>query len=577
MALPATFLSEDQFSCSICLEIFNNPVSTPCGHSYCQACISYYWNTSKTTSRASKMYQCPMCKESFNRRPELHINRTLKEITEHFKQAAMTGGPVAGEARSWQDHSPMSMRRTSTSNRGELPEGVINEMMNRFQKTNKDHDDLPPPYTLQRRYTVSSAHDQDPSLPLCPLHLCPLHLFCRVDNVCVCSTCVESSDHRGHSVTPVKREWQIRKSQLGIVDVELKDLISEREAKVLEIQSTLLDINAAAERETGEAVNAFLNLITNVQLCQAEILEVIELSRKAAEYRAQRLLNELEEELSELKKRKAALDQIFQTDNYIQLLTTFSSLSAVPQTKDWSSAAVSSEPSSGVILRNITQTMDRFKEEMCKLTEVWKGQKPELEQPVIKHNPKVKKVQEYAEDITLDPNTAHPRLVISVDGKQVFCGEKHQVVPDSPERFNRVVCALAREGFDCGRHYWEVEVGSKTDWDLGIASRSVCRKGKITVSPAHGYWFLSLRDQTDYAFRTEPSTALTVTQRPSRIGVFLDYEKGIVSFYNVDAKVLMYTFNARFTDVILPFFSPCTNKSGKNEAPLIICPVSTIE
>uniref|UniRef100_A0A3B4B9E0 B30.2/SPRY domain-containing protein n=1 Tax=Periophthalmus magnuspinnatus TaxID=409849 RepID=A0A3B4B9E0_9GOBI len=166
-------------------------------------------------------------------------------------------------------------------------------------------------------------------------------------------------------------------------------------------------------------------------------------------------------------------------------------------------------------------------------------------------------------DITLDPNTAHPRLVISVDGKQVFCGEKHQVVPDSPE-LNRVVCALAREGFDCGRHYWEV---GRTDWDLGIASRSVCRKGKITVSPAHGYWFLSLRDQTDYAFRTDAS----------RIGVFLDYEKGIVSFYNVDAKVLMYTFNARFTDVILPFFSPCTNKSGKNEAPLIICPVSTIE
>ncbi|KAJ0050853.1 hypothetical protein NL108_009202 [Boleophthalmus pectinirostris] len=221
--------------------------------------------------------------------------------------------------------------------------------------------------------------------------------------------------------------------------------------------------------------------------------------------------------------------------------------------------------------------MERFKEEMCRLTEVWKGQKPEFEQSVIKYNPKVKKVQEYAEDITLDPNTSHPRLVISLDGKQVFCGDKHQIVPDSPERFDRVVCALAREGFDCGRHYWEVEVGSKTDWDLGIASRSVCRKGKITVSPAHRYWFLSLRDKTDYAFRTEPSTPLTLTQRPSRIGVFLDYDKGMVSFYNVDARALIYSFSDRFTDVILPFFSPCTNKSGKNEAPLIICPLSTIE
>ncbi|XP_020788638.2 E3 ubiquitin-protein ligase TRIM39 [Boleophthalmus pectinirostris] len=578
MALPAAFLSEDQFSCSICLDIFNNPVSTPCGHSYCQACISSYWDTSKTTSRASKMYQCPLCKESFNRRPELHINRTLKEITEHFKQAAATGTPVSGEARSWDNRSPISTRRKSTPNRrGEMPEGVITEMVTRFQKTITEHDDPPPAYTPQRRYTVSSAHDQDPSLPLCPLHLRGLAYFCPEDNVCVCSACAESSDHRGHTITNAKREWQIRKSRLGIVDVELKDLISERETKVLEIQTTLLEIKAAAEKDTGEAVNMFLKLIANVERCQAEILEVIEISRRAAEHKAQKLLKELEEELSELKKRRATLTQLAQTDNYIQLLTTFSSLSALPQTKDWSSAAVGSELPSGVILRNITQTMERFKEEMCRLTEVWKGQKPEFEQSVIKYNPKVKKVQEYAEDITLDPNTSHPRLVISLDGKQVFCGDKHQIVPDSPERFDRVVCALAREGFDCGRHYWEVEVGSKTDWDLGIASRSVCRKGKITVSPAHGYWFLSLRDKTDYAFRTEPSTPLTLTQRPSRIGVFLDYDKGMVSFYNVDARALIYSFSDRFTDVILPFFSPCTNKSGKNEAPLIICPLSTIE
>lgn len=119
----------------------------------------------------------------------------------------------------------------------------------------------------------------------------------------------------------------------------------------------------------------------------------------------------------------------------------------------------------------------------------------------------------------------------------------------------------------------QVEVGGKTDWDLGVASRSVCRKGKITVSPAHGYWFLSLRDQTDYAFRTEPSTSLTVSLRPSRIGIFVDYDKGLVSFYNVDAKVLIYTFTDHFTDHIHPFFSPCTNKSGRNEAPLVVCPV----
>lgn len=118
-----------------------------------------------------------------------------------------------------------------------------------------------------------------------------------------------------------------------------------------------------------------------------------------------------------------------------------------------------------------------------------------------------------------------------------------------------------------------MEVGGKSDWDLGVASGSVNRKGKITVSPAHGYWFLSLRDRTEYTFRTEPSTKLTVKPRPSRIGIFVDYDKGLVSFYNVEARVLIYTFTDIFPDTIHPFFSPCTNKSGRNEAPLIICPV----
>lgn len=120
----------------------------------------------------------------------------------------------------------------------------------------------------------------------------------------------------------------------------------------------------------------------------------------------------------------------------------------------------------------------------------------------------------------------------------------------------------------------QVKVGGKTDWDLGVASWSVNRKGKITVSPAHGYWFLSLRDRTDYAFRTEPSTNLTVNLRPSRIGIYVDYDKGLVSFYNVEARVLIHTFTDTFSGAIHPFFSPCTNKSGRNEAPLIICPVA---
>ncbi|XP_051242368.1 E3 ubiquitin-protein ligase TRIM39 [Dicentrarchus labrax] len=612
MALATAFLSEDQFTCSICLEVFNNPVSTPCGHSFCQACISSYWDRGRGGGGAAKSYQCPLCKESFRKRPELHINRTLKEITEQFKWMASSGLSMDGRGEvedsnshphHHHHHPSLSLAQKPT----EMPESIFAEMMTRFQQLqtpggsaptflppsdshplspspvnahlsfqaqNNEYNDLPPPYSPPRRYTLSGPSDSSPSLPLCPIHLRALEFFCRTDNTCVCSVCVEAAEHRLHHVIPAKREWHIKKSQLGISEVELKDLIGVKERKVEEIHTSLREIQAAAERETEGAVCAFSKLISSVERCQAEVLEVIEMSLRSAEHRAQSLLRELEEEIAELKKRRTALSQLAVSEDYIHFLKTFPTLSTFPQTKDWSGVSVASELTSGGILRTVNDMMEHIVEEMRKLPEVC--QRPSLEQPVPRPNPKIRRVQEYAANITLDPHTAHPRLVISVDGKQVHCGDRHQPVPDNPERFDRVVCVLAREGFSSGRHYWEVEVGGKTDWDLGVASWSVNRKGKITVSPVHGYWFLSLRDQSDYAFRTEPSTSLTLNLRPSRIGIYVDCDKGLVSFYNVEARVLIYTFTDTFPDTIHPFFSPCTNKSGRNEAPITICPVDRL-
>ncbi|CAN9510696.1 unnamed protein product [Ophioblennius macclurei] len=597
-ALPAACLSEEQFTCSICLDVFNNPVSTPCGHSFCQICISSYWDRG---GKASKHFQCPLCKETFRKRPELHINRTLKEITEQFKQVADTGLPISGgSGASEQPNQHQFHFQPSPSllpRQGDLSESLIAEMRLRFQQLgasgsvsvshpglpqgpgrdsaaqNAEHHDISPPYPALSRRIVSDG--SDPNLPLCPIHQSRLEFFCRTDNSCVCSMCVETAEHRGHNFTPAKREWLIKKSQLGITEMELKDLITERERKVEEIQTSFQEIKTAAERETDDAVCAFTKLISSVECCQAEVLEVIEKTLRAAECQAQSLLKELEEEIAELKNRSATVNQLALSEDYMFFLKTFPSLSSPPPIKTWTSMSISSQLTSGVILRNINQTIEKLQEEMHNLPVVC--QRSSAEECIPRHNMKVRRVQEYAADITLDPGTAHPRLIISEDGKQVQCGERHHLVPENLERFDRVVCVLAHQGFSSGRHYWEVEVGEKTDWDLGVASRSVNRKGKITVSPAHGYWFLSLRDHCDYAFRTEPSTSLAVSTKPSRVGIFVDCDKGLLSFYNVEARMLIYTFTDSFSDIIHPFFSPCTNKSGRNEAPLIICPVGVAE
>lgn len=175
MALAAAFLSEDQFTCSICLDVFNNPVSTPCGHSFCQACISSYWD-----GGGNKVYQCPLCKESFRKRPELHINRTLKEITEQFKRMANTGFPVDGQERGGGVDSPNShpqhhhLSALSLHQRpGEMPESIFAEMMTRFQRlpsqtTIPQPNDPLPHSTSPLCFQASTEKPNDPPPPYSP-------------------------------------------------------------------------------------------------------------------------------------------------------------------------------------------------------------------------------------------------------------------------------------------------------------------------------------------------------------------------------------------------------------------------
>ncbi|XP_074827417.1 butyrophilin subfamily 1 member A1-like isoform X1 [Natator depressus] len=180
------------------------------------------------------------------------------------------------------------------------------------------------------------------------------------------------------------------------------------------------------------------------------------------------------------------------------------------------------------------------------------------------------RARRYAVDVTLDPATAHPNLVLSEDRKHVRRGNTKQDLPDNPERFDHCYCVLGAERFTGGRHYWEVEVGHKMRWDLGVCRESVNRKGKVTYTPKNGYWVVWLRGG-EYKASTYPRTVFTMSIRPNRVGIFLDYEAGEVSFYNVTDRSHLFTFTGTFSGTLRPYFHPC--RSGKNVAPLMICPV----
>ncbi|XP_005285693.1 E3 ubiquitin-protein ligase TRIM39-like [Chrysemys picta bellii] len=161
-------------------------------------------------------------------------------------------------------------------------------------------------------------------------------------------------------------------------------------------------------------------------------------------------------------------------------------------------------------------------------------------------------------NVTLDPDTAHPRLVLSEDQKSVRWGFTRQNLPNNLERFDNDPFVLGCEGFTSGRHCWEVEVGEARSWVLGVARESVSRKGRISVSPEQGFWALRRSGAGWLVAYTSPEgTHLPFADKPRRIRVSLDYERGQVTFFDVDNEALIFTFPpASFSgDKIRPFFS----------------------
>ncbi|XP_062377021.1 erythroid membrane-associated protein-like isoform X2 [Sardina pilchardus] len=186
----------------------------------------------------------------------------------------------------------------------------------------------------------------------------------------------------------------------------------------------------------------------------------------------------------------------------------------------------------------------------------------------------MRRIKGHAVDVTLDPDTANPFLIISADGKQVRHGDTLQYFFSTKNRFSHVVSVLGKQGFSTGQFYYEVQVKGKTDWSLGVARESITMMTeKITLSPDNGYWTILLRNGNEYKAAASHPVPLSLKQKPQRVGVFVDYEAGLVSFYDADCWYHLYSYtNVKFTETLYPYFSP--NKGGENSSPLIISTVS---
>lgn len=189
----------------------------------------------------------------------------------------------------------------------------------------------------------------------------------------------------------------------------------------------------------------------------------------------------------------------------------------------------------------------------------------------------LRRVQQFAVEGALDPDTAHPELVLSHDGRRVHHADERRELPDNAERFRDCVNVLGRQSFS-GRFYFQVQVRGKTDWTLGVCTESIDRKGDFQPQPESGFWTIYLRNGDEYEAFDNPVVSLPLRSHPQRVGVFVDYKEGLDSFYDVDTADLLYSFTkCCFAEKLLPFFSPCTNVGGLNSAPLMVSPVERFD
>ncbi|KAK3535428.1 hypothetical protein QTP70_016850 [Hemibagrus guttatus] len=170
--------------------------------------------------------------------------------------------------------------------------------------------------------------------------------------------------------------------------------------------------------------------------------------------------------------------------------------------------------------------------------------------------------------LTFDEDTVHPSLQLSRDRTQVVETEDMLPYKPNPKRFIQCVNVLAAQGFNTGRHYWEVGVGTKPKWDIGVALETVNRQARVKLCPNNGYWTMRLRNNTEYSAGTQPWTPVRMTSRPVRIGIFVDCEERVVSFYNADDMTLMYSFSNGPRGKAFPFFSTCLSEPGQRAQPI---------
>ncbi|KAG5846249.1 hypothetical protein ANANG_G00147790 [Anguilla anguilla] len=400
--------------CSICFDLFRKPVTTHCGHTFCERCLE---NSVRYNDQV-----CPLCKE-WLRQSSVRPNIVLCALLEDFQKAQDRGAGVISDGGVACD---MCIRRKRKA---------VKSCLVCLTSYCQPHLELHlSAHRLRGHKLVTPASDLEERA--CPTHGRPLELYCRDAQRCVCALCVDDS----RQVVPAETEWDRKKIEVKNTMDEMKKRVEVRKKKVEEIRQAEELSTGHIDRQKEEVQAVFGEVLARVREAEAQLLQPLMEKRREVQREAKQVTQEMEAEIFELEQKISHLDDSASHEDHILFLQSHPALPG-PEERDIASVVLDTELRLGSVRGVLSAMMEQINKELEQLSST-----------------DIERIQKFSVEVTLDPDTASPRLVLSDDGKEVWDGGVERDVPEGPGRFDLFGSVLGRPHLGSGRGYWEVQV-----------------------------------------------------------------------------------------------------------------------
>ncbi|XP_067447181.1 uncharacterized protein [Thunnus thynnus] len=544
MAQKGDQLDRETFSCSICLDLLKDPVAIPCGHSYCMSCIKGFWDEEDQR----KIYSCPQCRQTFAPRPVLGKNTMLAALVEQLKKTGLQAAPA-----DYCYAGPEDMACDVCTGRKLKALKSCLVCLASYCETH-----------LQRHYDVAPLKKHkliDPSEKLqeniCSRHDEVMKMFCRTDQQSICYLC-SVDEHKGHDTVSAAAERTERQRELEVSRQNIQQRIQDREKDVKLLQQEVEAVNRSADKAVEDSEKIFTELIRLIQKRSSDVKQQIRSQQETEVSRVKELQEKLEQEITELKRKDAELKQLSHTEDHIQFLHNYPSLSQLSASTD--SSSINIRPLR--YFEDVTAAVSELRDQLQDiLREKWTNISltvTEVDVLLSEAEPKTRAgFLKYSREITLDPNTANTCLLLSEGNRKATYMSRPQSYSNHPDRFIYNVQVLSRESLT-GRCYWEVDSrGGRVG--VAVAYKNISRAGdsnECRFGVSDKSWMLYCNTDS-YIFWFNNIQTPVSGPGSSRVGVYLDHTAGILSFYSVsETMTLLHRVQTTFTQPLYAGLCP---------------------